>query len=435
MPATGHPTLPQQIEAAEAHLGTLYRARAAGLFPPRAAHARCEFPPAYNFTHWPHADVRMPAKYCAPEHRHPTARSLADLARDGHVAPVTVLPSLIVPCCAHSGTTFLWRCMQYAFHPEKVCGRVNPRSRHNPLYATRHAEWTSGAACGERRYLLPGLTGNIQGHWDYRKEWFFYGGGAAAWSKGWAEYTGVELPLCYWEKEFQRLLRERPLDDTLANNRRLCLTRGREGGRSGKRSGGGGAPATCTHRACLPLDLDKVRLAPEYAPEYDRKVKPRFQFQASKALPRVAPHEHTGAVVSDMTPNYLCAPKALRNLAGSLGAPRHFRMLLLTRRPIEMITASYKMFVQWGWVRSSNLDADVRAQLNALRSCNATLYAEPALLRTLPAHETLAYFGRCWRGSWRDFVANSMPFTCVSAWIAAGTLSPRPPRDHHATAL
>ena len=38
-----------------------------------------------------------------------------------------------------------------------------------------------------------------------------------------------------------------------------------------------------------------------------------------------------GAVVSDMTPNYLCSPKALRNIVQSLGTPGHFRLLLLLR--------------------------------------------------------------------------------------------------------
>ena len=32
-----------------------------------------------------------------------------------------------------------------------------------------------------------------------------------------------------------------------------------------------------------------------------------------------------------MTPNYLCSPKALRNIVQSLGTPAHFRLLLLLR--------------------------------------------------------------------------------------------------------
>ena len=305
-------------------------------------------------------DVKLPAPWCAPEELPPSpARSLEALASGGHHGAVTVLPSLLVPCCAHSGTTFLWRCMLYAFHPQRVCGSVS-RSLHNPRYAHRVEEWSSGeSACGNRRYLLPGLAGNIEGHWDYRKEWFFYGGGGPSWTKGWADYAGVELPLCYWEPEFQRELRTRPLDDTLLNSRRLCRGQVAPGaaGTSSGGSGGSGKDASsgmwkgrgqaCTHRACTPLDLDKVRLSPAYAGEYNRTEKPRWQFQATKALPRVLPRVHSGAIVSDMTPNYLCSPKALRNLAGSLGAPAHFRMMLLVRPSIGMINASYKMFIQW----------------------------------------------------------------------------------------
>ena len=134
----------------------------------------------------------------------------------------------------------------------------------------------------------------------------------------------------------------------------------------------------------MPLDLDKVRLSPTYAPEYDRRTKPRWQFQASKALARVNPSAHPGAVSSDMTPNYLCSPRALRNLVTALGAPAHFRFLLLHRAPLAMITASYKMFVQWGWVRTSNLEADASMQLRALEACNVTLYRHPELLGVLP---------------------------------------------------
>ena len=135
--------------------------------------------------------------WCEPRKTPPSALSLDELAADSTRPAhrkVPVVPSLIVPCCAHSGTTFLWRCMRYAFHPSVVCGRLNPKREHEPLYADRHEEWNT-SACGRRRYLLPGLAGNIQGHWDYRKEWFFFGGGAAQWMKGWADYLGVELPL------------------------------------------------------------------------------------------------------------------------------------------------------------------------------------------------------------------------------------------------
>ena len=80
-----------------------------------------------------------------------------------------------------------------------------------------------------------------------------------------------------------------------------------------------------------------MKLGPKFSLQYERErdKKPRWQMQATKSLPRVVPAEHPGAVVPDMTPNYLCSPKALKNLAGSLGAPAHFRMMLLVREPLR----------------------------------------------------------------------------------------------------
>lgn len=161
------------------------------------AESSCQFPPPFNFSGWSGRDVRMMAPWCKPLTIAPVSRSLEQLAADPtwrHGDKVVAIPSLIVPCCSHSGTTFLWRCMLYAFSPAVVCGQRNPLKPHNPQYAKLHEDWSTNK-CGLKKYLLPGLTGNIQGHWDFRKEWFFYGGGAAQWLKGWDDYLGVELPL------------------------------------------------------------------------------------------------------------------------------------------------------------------------------------------------------------------------------------------------
>ena len=147
---------------------------------------------------------------------------------------------------------------------------------------------------------------------------------------------------------------------------------------------------------------------------------PRWQMQATKALPRLDPRTHPGAIVPDMTPNDLCAPQALRNMVGSVGTPAHFKLMLLLRPPREAVIASYKMFVRWGWVRSANLTQDVVQQLDRLSKCNRSLYDEPARLASLPGEEVLQYFGRCWNGVWRSFVTNAMPFVCARSWVAAG---------------
>ena len=156
----------------------------------------CTFPPAYNASAPSAPDLKFPRTRCLRQRVAPVngpAHVLASRLPAGATHPV--LPSLLVPCCAHSGTTFLWRCMRYAFHPERVCGSVSSK-RGDPRLAWTSSEWTA-SSCAGKKYFLPGLAGNIQGHWDYRKEWFFYGGGAAAFDKGWADYAGVELPLCW----------------------------------------------------------------------------------------------------------------------------------------------------------------------------------------------------------------------------------------------
>ena len=173
----------------------------------------CAFPPAHNTsTFASEPDRKYPRGLCKPQlEPPPTGAALAQLP-PGRTVPL--VPSLLVPCCAHSGTTFLWRCMRYAFHPERVCGATGSKVGE-PALAWTSNEWSAGH-CGARKYFLPGLAGNIQGHWDYRKEWFFYGGGAAAFAKGWADYTGIELPLCWWESAFLNDLRTRPMMDTIS---------------------------------------------------------------------------------------------------------------------------------------------------------------------------------------------------------------------------
>ena len=395
------PVLPMERTLSAAALAGVARASDNGT---------CAMPPPANLSLSDSPDQQYLHPLCRPR------RQQGQTARDKAHGAAPVLPSLLVPCCAHSGTTFLWRCMLHAFHPERVCAHL-PAPRTSPAtsptttfpspvhLARTSADW-SDHKCRGRRYLLPGLTGNIQGHWDYRKEWFFFGGGSTSWEKGWDDYVGVKLPLCYWELGFQRQLRLRPLDDTLAHSRRLCTVER------------GGVP--CTHRACLPLDLDKVAFGPQYAQQYDRDTKPRWQLQATKALPRVNGRRHPGAIVSDFTPNYLCSPKALRNVLSSLGTPKHLRFLVLVRPPLRVLTASYRMFVHWNWVRSENLTAAASAQLAELRVCNATLYEHPERLGALPPAEVFGFFSRCWEGSWRHFVTNALPAACLHAWLAAG---------------
>ena len=50
--------------------------------------------------------------------------------------------------------------------------------------------------------------------------------------------------------------------------------------------------------------------------------------------------------------------------------PSHVVTTWRVQDPLAMIGSSYKMFVQWGWVRTDNLNADVAQQLASLRRCD-----------------------------------------------------------------
>ena len=49
----------------------------------------------------------------------------------------------------------------------------------------------------------------------------------------------------------------------------------------------------CLHRTCLPLDTHKAKFEPAHDALYNRSLRPRWQLQATKALPRVDPRVRT----------------------------------------------------------------------------------------------------------------------------------------------
>jgi hypothetical protein len=91
-----------------------------------------------------------------------------------------------------------------------------------------------------------------------------------------------------------------------------------------------GAP--CLHRTCLPYDATRIQFGPRFAPEAAAGGLARIQFQPTKALPRLDPATHPGAVVPDFTPNYLCSSVALRNVLSTVGTPKHWKMVVVHRR-------------------------------------------------------------------------------------------------------
>jgi hypothetical protein len=102
-----------------------------------------------------------------------------------------VIPTLLLPCCAKAGTTFLHGCMTLAFSAERVC---------ESSFVDR---WALGEQrCQNRSYLLPvcSLKNGVQP--VERKELFFYGGISPydpGWVRGFQHMIGPGVPLCHYK--------------------------------------------------------------------------------------------------------------------------------------------------------------------------------------------------------------------------------------------
>jgi hypothetical protein len=76
----------------------------------------------------------------------------------------------------------------------------------------------------------------------------------------------------------------------------------------------------------------------------------------------------------------------------------------------------------WEWERQPDILKKMRAQMEALRSCNATLFHRNDLLHALPDEELFAYVARCFGGRAMRYVTNSIYPVCV---LAALRIFPR----------
>ena len=63
----------------------------------------------------------------------------------------------------------------------------------------------------------------------------------------------------------------------------------------------------CLHRTCLPLDTHKAKFEPAHDALYNRSLRPRWQLQATKALPRVDPRVRTPPQAAPETSRIACS--------------------------------------------------------------------------------------------------------------------------------
>ena len=105
--------------------------------------------------------------------------------------------------------------------------------------------------------------------------------------------------------------------------------------------------------------------------------------------------------IADFTPNYLCSPTAMKNIATAAeqrGLKDQVRFIVSFREPLERAFSEWSMFaLSWEWdrtVHAKNFSARMEDQVQTLRLCNETLFRDTELLASLPDEELFSYVGK-----------------------------------------
>jgi hypothetical protein len=346
---------------------------------------------------------KLPLPREALPHDQPVPNSIAQLLRNESSQPV--LPEVFMPCCAKTGTTFLWGCTTLAFRPSIVCGSNDAR------------KWTN-AQCGDKRYVLPGGRVLPSGCRFDRKEYFFWGGGKGDDKKhihrrGMYWYAGMPTPLYYWQRNaracFKRADVEKLCYENLPDVDYSMIERPKskveivpEDGR--------------IHPACRKLKLRGLQRLRPGRPAGEEPP-PRIQLEVESYLPWVDRRRYPGAVSMDFTPNHMNDPMAPIRLWDHMPHPERLRFVVSLRNPLKRAYSEWSMFIKWNWERVTNFGEKLRMELDALRKCNSSVYDEPSLILTLPHTDFSEYHAKCITGSAMEYVRNSMYVVGFRNWM------------------
>lgn len=387
-----------------------------------------------------------------------------DLRRPDETQPV--LPTLFIPGFPKAATTWLFDCIYAAFRPETVCppqrgGDFDPR------------KW-SLEGCGRRRYMLPGIACHVLGGCAPRKELFFYGGGYSdLFESGLASLHGLlcllprsilPLPLEMftavdrrsggrWAPKFPFARPSKTVHSAFLISSSFTAYYSTFPVSAGpelplemftaldRRSGGRWAPnlaadavklqrmqTFCSHPNYTHLPFGRnhpscCTAAASNPKRWECKWQDQLRHRHGRvksvffhtAMPWVTPREYDFATI-DATPNYMCTPAALLNIKRIAARPSDLRFIVVMRDPIMRAFSEWSMFaLGWGWERESDFMRKMRAKMDALRTCNGTLFHRNDLLRALPDDELFLYVTKCFKGKAMEYITNSIYPVCVLA--------------------
>jgi len=124
--------------------------------------------------------------------------------------------------------------------------------------------------------------------------------------------------------------------------------------------------------------------------------------------------------IADFTPNYMCSPTAMKNIATAAetrGVKDQVKIIVSLREPLERAFSEWSMFaLSWEWdrtVNAHNFSTRMEEQVEELRLCNETLFRNTALLESLSDEELFGYVDKCFGARAMEYMGNSLYSPCL----------------------
>ena len=271
-----------------------------------------------------------------------------------------LMPTLFLPAAPKSATTWLYGCMDNTFGSDQLCP-VNKSASSSEVWAE----------CDKKFFMPAHQCNREQAKCHPQKEAFWFQQPTAA--DG--HLFGPRLPLEFFTSE--------PSFDDQESGRQLkkaCEE----------------SPGACSDTFLSLPWVPSARKA-----DYQLNGKPKI-------------------TIADFTPNYLCSPNAMHNIATAAeqrGLKDQVKFIVSFREPLERAFSEWSMFaLSWEWDRtlnSKNFSARMEEQVESLKACNETLFRNTELLQSLPDAELFSYVGKCFGAKAMEYVGNSLYAPCL----------------------
>lgn len=363
-------------------------------------------------------------------------------ATDAELSHAGGFPFLMILGASKGGSTFLFECLEHAFHPRVVCGRDEAQT------------WTR-PRCGDRRFLLPALrmsiiqrvapfiirVNTIKENYVLTKHMYR---GPDTFPERELFYRGPQLPLALWEVQNLRVWSSSKAPDvdfmghalnqttkacaSLMDNRGCPLREFRDVGRPYAWHWKGTAregEACGFYRGASHSDLPplwRVSTASMCASSLHNRS--FSDVRAFAPLPEDTPAHRPWAsrlVPLDGCPYNLGsaqAPQLLRQMLRTAEASRYMRFIVLVRDPVHRAFSEWQMTDRWkGQMhRGGSFWAHAQQQIGQLQTC-AGAHLDALVNGTATAEVFNRLYPRCIDADYYSYIRNSLYALHLRSWF------------------